>query len=91
MMVGDSGVDGGISASRNTAGGSENIINGATATAITAVKIMSGDSVATSSNKRSAVNIMNGSGESSSNGDNVGKDNAMVVATIATVAATRLG
>ncbi|WP_298955408.1 hypothetical protein [uncultured Campylobacter sp.] len=48
--VDDSGVDGGISGSHNTAGGSENIMNGAAATAITAVKIMSGGSVAASSN-----------------------------------------
>ena len=33
MMVGDSGVDGGINASRNTAGGSKNIMNGAAAIA----------------------------------------------------------
>ncbi len=50
MMVGDSGVYGGISGSRNTAGGSENIMNGTAATAITAVKIMSDGSVAASSN-----------------------------------------
>lgn len=48
--VGDSGTGGGISASRITAGGSENIMNGAAATAITAVKIMSDGSVAASSN-----------------------------------------
>lgn len=50
MMVGDSGTGGGISAIRNTAGGSENIMNGAVATAITAAKIMSDGSVTTSSN-----------------------------------------
>lgn len=33
MMVSDSGMGGGISASRNTAGGSENIMNGAAAIA----------------------------------------------------------
>ena len=48
--VGDSGTGGGISASRNTAGGSKNIMNGTAATAITAVKIMSDGSVAASSN-----------------------------------------
>ena len=76
-VVGDSGVDGGISGSRIAVGGSENIMNVATATAITAVKIMSDGSVAASGNSGSAVNIMNGS----SDGDNGGKDNAMVVAT----------
>lgn len=49
-VVGDSGVYGGINGSRNTAGGSNNIMNGAAATAITAVKIMSDGSVAASSN-----------------------------------------
>ncbi len=49
MVVGDSGA-GGISSSRIAAGGSENIMNGAAATAITAVKIMSDGSVAASSN-----------------------------------------
>lgn len=44
-VVGDSGVYGGISGSRNTADGSNNIMNGAAATAITAVKIMSDGSV----------------------------------------------
>ena len=41
---------------------------------------MSDGSVAASSNAI-CCKYMNGSGESSSNGDNVGKDNAMVVAT----------
>ena len=50
MVVGDSGTGGGISASRNTVGGSENIMNGAAETAITAVKIMSDGSVAASGN-----------------------------------------
>lgn len=50
MMVGGSGVYGGISGSRNTTGGSENIMNGLAAIAITAVKIMSDGSVAASSN-----------------------------------------
>jgi len=36
MMVGDSGVYGGISSSRIAAGGSENIMNGTAATATTA-------------------------------------------------------
>ena len=46
---GDSGADG-ISSSRNTAGGSKNIMTGAAATAITAVKIISDGGVAVSSN-----------------------------------------
>lgn len=50
MMVGDSGTGGSISSSRNTAGGSNNIMNGAAAIAITAAKIMSDGSVAASSN-----------------------------------------
>ena len=50
MVVGDSGTGGGINGSRIAAGGSKNIMNGAAATAITAVKIMSDGSVAASSN-----------------------------------------
>lgn len=50
MVVGDSGVYGGISSSRITAGGSENIMNGAAATATIAVKIISDGSVAASGN-----------------------------------------
>lgn len=44
MVIGDSGADG-ISSSRIVAGGSKNIMNGAAATAMTAVKIMSDGSV----------------------------------------------
>ena len=49
MVVGDSGTGGGISASRNTADCSKNIMNGTAATATTAAKIMSDGSVVTAS------------------------------------------
>lgn len=49
MAVGDSGTGGGISATRIAAGGSENIMNGAAATA-NGVKMMSDSSVTASSN-----------------------------------------